>query len=259
MSAERVVAEGVYEVKRLMKNEPEAVSIPVMSHDNVPKSPPHRNELSDGDIMENIDQQAAENADIVNAKYVAAGMPMDFIGNTCRQVCTMCAIAAESYPECGCKATCIAGPDDTKCSSKIHGWSNEKVTVPQTRWKAKCNAGGTDCKDCLDEEIKARMAKCKLERIPAICEHELKQRLAQPETPVYYCTQENTEGEGLATCDKFLYRPKENGWTCYHKEYDCENSKTDIRESLTAHEKNTPTLETPCIWCSIPIKKPGEG
>lgn len=261
MSAERVVAEGAHEIKRLMKNEPTAVSVPTMSYDRVPESPPHKNEISDGDLSEVIDQQAAENADLVNAKYVAAGMPMDFIGNTCRQVCTMCEIAAESSTagaECGCKASCIAGPDPT-CRSKIYGWSSSKVTVPETRWKAKCNAGSTDCSECIDEEIKERMAKCKKERIPAVCEHDLKMQLSKPETPVYYCTQESTEGEGLATCDKFLYRPKENGWTCYHKEHDCQNSKTDIRESLTAHEKHIPPIETPCVWCSIPIKKPGKG
>jgi len=254
-SAERAVAEGVYEVKRLLANDPVAVNIPVHSHDHVPKSPKHRNEISDNDLGEVIDQEAAELSDSVNSKYVAAGMPMDFIGNTCKQVCTMCVIAAEDYPECGCKATCVAGSDDTQCGGKNYGWSSYKVTTPKTSWKAKCNAGGVDCSTCMDQGVIDRIHKCKKELIPAVCEHELKMELAKPDTPIKYCTQDNTEGQGLATCDEFLYEPKENGWTCFVKKSECENSKTDIREALTAHEDNVPILATPCIWCNIPIKK----
>lgn len=259
LSAEHAVKEGVYEIKRLMANEPEAVPIPAMSHDHVPKSPPHHLEISDSDGSEVIDYWANEAADHVNAKYVVAGMPMDFIGNTCRQVCTTCIIAAESYPECGCRASCMAGSDGSKCKSKNMGWSNEKVTTPKTSWKAKCNAGQIDCHECMDEEVKEKMANCKKKPIPAICEHDLKMALAKPETPTYYCTQDNEEGAGLATCDTFLYKPKENGWTCFDKEWECKNSKTDLRESMTAYEKTIPPIETPCVWCDIPIKKAGDG
>jgi hypothetical protein len=184
MSAERVVAEGVYEAKRLMKSEAEPVKTPAMRHDRAPRSPPHKTEISDGDVMEVVDDKMADWANNVNAKFVTSGMPMDFLGNTCKQVCTMCAISAEDYPECGCKATCVAGPDDTKCSTKIHGWSNEDINTPSTRWKAKCNAGGTDCKECLDKKVQDKMHKCKNARIPEVCEHELKVELSKPDTPV---------------------------------------------------------------------------
>jgi len=259
MSAERLMKEGAYEIKQLMAPGKTPVNIPALSHDHVPKSPPHRLEISDNDGTEVVDYWAAEASDVVNAKYVVAGMPMDFPGNSCKHVCTMCVIAAKQYPECGCRATCIAGSDDSQCSGKIYGWSNYDVSTPKTRWKAKCNAGAVDCNQCIDEEIKKKMAKCKKDPIPAICEHDLKMALAKGDTPIKYCTQDNTVGEGLATCDEFMYEPKENGWICFDKKAECEGSKTDIRESITAYEKTIPPLDTPCIWCNIPIKKTGDG
>jgi len=255
MSAERLAKEGIYEVKRLLAPEKTPPIIPALSHDHVPISPPHRLEISDNDGGEVIDYAAAEAADRVNSRFVVAGMPMDFPGTTCRHVCTMCVIAAEQYPECGCRATCRAGSDDSKCNGKIYGWSKYDVTTPKTSWKAKCNAGQVDCKECIDEEVQKKMDRCKKDPIPAVCEHELRMELAKGHTPTKYCTQDNSMGDGLATCDEFLYEPKENGWTCFDKKGDCENSKTDIREALTASEKNVQPLDTPCVWCSIPMKK----
>jgi hypothetical protein len=255
MSAERLAEEGMHEIKQLMApSKPEPI-MPALSHDHVPKSPPHRLEISDNDGGELVDYAAAEAADNVNSKYVVSGMPMDFLGASCKHVCTQCVIAATEYPECGCRASCITGPDDSQCGGKSYGWSRFDVTTPKTRWKAKCNAGKVDCTTCMDEEVKKRMEKCKKAQVPAICEHELKMGLGKGEghTPIRYCTQDNSQGEGLATCDTFLYEPKENGWICFEKKWDCENSKTDIREALTASEKNYLPLETPCVWCSIPM------
>lgn len=257
LSAERLTKEGMHEIKQLMAPSKSEPIIPALSHDHVPKSPPHRLEISDGDAGEVIDYHAGEIADNTNSKLVVAGMPMDFLGTTCKHVCTMCVIAATQYPECGCRASCVSGPDDSQCNGKSYGWSKYDVTTPKTRWKAKCNAGKVDCMTCMDEEVKKKMDKCKKDPIPAICEHELKMGLSKGSghTPIKYCTQDNSQGDGLATCDEFLYEPKENGWTCFEKKSECENSKTDLREALTAHENNLPPLDTPCIWCSIPMKK----
>merc|ERR1719453_2508384 len=52
--------EGIYEVKQLMAPSNRPVQIPALSHDHVPKSPPHRLEISDNDGTEVVDYYAAE-------------------------------------------------------------------------------------------------------------------------------------------------------------------------------------------------------
>merc|ERR1719313_101262 len=80
----------MHEIKQLMAPTKPDPIIPALSYDHVPKSPPHRLEISDNDGGEVIDYAAAEASDSVNAKYVVAGMPMDFLGATCKHVCTQC-------------------------------------------------------------------------------------------------------------------------------------------------------------------------
>lgn len=111
----------------------------------------------------------------------------------------------------------------------------------------------------MDAEAKAEIEKCRKEKVPALCFHRLKMRYGSVKATTRYCTRANLPG-----CEKFLYAPKEGGWTCFDDEAQCsgsliatteEEAQQDALKEAVAQDNKQLPLPTPCVWCKIPLTK----
>jgi len=242
---------------------PKQVNNAAIVHDAAPKSPPHTPDITPGDLHENVDYGALKASEQYVKEFggIPEGSPGDFYGGTCKEVCTSCFIAAtDEFPSCNCKASCVQGSDSTICPKKLSGWLGKRVTTPDSKWKAVCNAGQRSCDECVDDKVKEEIEKCRKDRIPALCYHNLKMKYGSAEAPFRYCLK-----TGFKSCERFTVEaPKEEGWTCFDEEAKClativkdpfAEEEAKVRNDALVLDNSHPPLETPCIWCSIPPPK----
>lgn len=232
---------------------PERVDTNQLVADAAPKSPPSAAKVSPNDAKDHVDHFAGQLANNFNSDAVAAGVPREFRGGSCKDVCMQCLVAAAEYPSCVCTATCVTGSDDTMCKGKKYGWSRNPSSTPSAIWQSGCNTGGTDCNTCAGDEVKQKIDKCAKESVPALCYHELSMEYSEHKTPTNYCTRgikdEKGTPRGMSECETFIVdAPSDNGWFCYESVEACEEHVKTLRQSITEYENNIPTLDTPSIW-----------
>lgn len=199
---------------------------PAFNHSRAVKSPTMAKEVTPSDEFEKVTAVAEDAAKILDP--MPGGIPI-FTGETCKAVCTSCAIAAAELPEsetCRCAADCIKGPEAHICHKDDQGYTQQAKTKPDQEWQGFCSnvkSGDRVCSECEPEGLKYEIGNCTIAVNQATCLYNLRVKY-QSGAPPHFCAQTIKHGP-TGECLQITGGPEfgeDNGWHCFNEMKKCQ-------------------------------------